>query len=112
MLIMASIVTRDAGAVVVSPTPRPNVIEVRDLTRRFGAFTAVDGISFDVREGEVFAFLGPNGAGKSTTINVLCTLAQPTAGHARSPGSTWPPGPRRCGDRSGWSSRSRPSTSS
>jgi ABC-2 type transport system ATP-binding protein len=56
------------------------VIEVRELTRRFGTFTAVDGISFDVSEGEVFAFLGPNGAGKSTTINMLCTLAHPTAG--------------------------------
>jgi ABC-2 type transport system ATP-binding protein len=78
---MASIVTRDAGAVAVSPTPPPNVIEVRDLTRRFGEFTAVDAITFDVREGEVFAFLGPNGAGKSTTINVLCTLAHPTSGH-------------------------------
>jgi ABC-2 type transport system ATP-binding protein len=61
--------------------PEP-VVAVRDLVRRFGDFTAVDGISFDVFEGEVFAFLGPNGAGKSTTINMLCTLAHPTAGHA------------------------------
>ena len=77
---MASTLTADAGPeVALSPTR--NVIEVRDLTRRFGEFTAVDSISFDVREGEVFAFLGPNGAGKSTTINMLCTLAQPTAGH-------------------------------
>ncbi len=60
---------------------RPNVVEVRDLTRRFGDFTAVDAISFDVHEGEVFAFLGPNGAGKSTTINMLCTLAHSTSGH-------------------------------
>src|ERR1019366_6572294 len=78
---MATIITRDARPNVVGVPPRPNVIEVRDLTRRFGTFTAVDGISFDVREGEVFAFLGPNGAGKSTTINMLCTLARPTAGH-------------------------------
>jgi ABC-2 type transport system ATP-binding protein len=62
---------------------REPVVEVRDLVRRFGDFTAVDGISFDVFEGEVFAFLGPNGAGKSTTINVLCTLAHPTAGRVR-----------------------------
>jgi ABC-2 type transport system ATP-binding protein len=66
----------------LSPGPR-NVIEVSGLTRRFGDFTAVDDISFDVREGEVFAFLGPNGAGKSTTINMLCTLAKPTAGHVK-----------------------------
>ena len=58
-------------------------MQVRDLVRRFGDFTAVDGISFDVFEGEVFAFLGPNGAGKSTTINVLCTLAHPSAGTVR-----------------------------
>jgi ABC-2 type transport system ATP-binding protein len=82
---MPSTVTRDAIPDVAAPASRrnvthPNVIEVHDLTRRFGEFTAVDGISFDVREGEVFAFLGPNGAGKSTTINMLCTLAQPTAG--------------------------------
>jgi ABC-2 type transport system ATP-binding protein len=63
-----------------SDRPRQPVVEVRDLVRRFGDFTAVDGISFDVSEGEVFAFLGPNGAGKSTTINMLCTLAHPTAG--------------------------------
>ena len=76
----SSTVTRDASPDVAAPRARPSVIEVRDLTRRFGEFTAVDGISFEVREGEVFAFLGPNGAGKSTTINMLCTLAHPTAG--------------------------------
>jgi len=65
---------------VQSDRPRQPVVAVRDLVRRFGDFTAVDGISFDVLEGEVFAFLGPNGAGKSTTINMLCTLAHPTAG--------------------------------
>jgi ABC-2 type transport system ATP-binding protein len=60
-----------------------NAIEVRDLTRRFGAFTAVDGVSFDVREGEIFGFLGSNGAGKSTTIRMLCGLLRPTSGTAR-----------------------------
>jgi len=73
-------VTRGARPKDVSYAPPPHVIEVRDLTRRFGELTAVDGISFDVREGEVFAFLGPNGAGKSTTINMLCTLLRPTSG--------------------------------
>jgi ABC-2 type transport system ATP-binding protein len=59
-----------------------NVIEVKDLTRKFKAFTAVDNISFDVKKGEVFGFLGPNGAGKTTTINMLCTLLRPTSGRA------------------------------
>ena len=57
-------------------------ITVRELTRRFGAFTAVDHISFDVRAGEVFGFLGANGAGKSTTIRMLCGLLRPTSGTA------------------------------
>jgi ABC-2 type transport system ATP-binding protein len=54
---------------------------VEHLTKRFGERVAVDDVSFSVAAGEVFGFLGPNGAGKSTTINMLCTLAQPTAGH-------------------------------
>jgi len=57
-------------------------IVVEGLSRRFGEFTAVDSISFDVSEGEIFGFLGPNGAGKTTTINMLCTLLRPTAGRA------------------------------
>ena len=57
-------------------------IEVHDLTRRFGSFTAVDSISFDVREGEVFGFLGANGAGKTTAIKMLIGLLAPTAGRA------------------------------
>ncbi|MGM0385301.1 MAG: ABC transporter ATP-binding protein [Actinomycetota bacterium] len=60
-----------------------DVIEVTSLTKRFGAVVAVDGISFTVREGEVFGFLGPNGAGKTTTINVLTGLALPTSGAFR-----------------------------
>jgi ABC-2 type transport system ATP-binding protein len=58
-------------------------IEVQNLTKKFGKFTAVDNISFNVNEGEIFGFLGPNGAGKSTTIRVLCTLAMPTSGTAK-----------------------------
>ena len=58
-------------------------IEVIDLTKRFGPLTAVDNISFQVEDGEVFGFLGPNGAGKTTTINVLCTLMRPTTGSAK-----------------------------
>jgi len=58
-------------------------IEARHLTRRFGAFTAVDRISFDVRAGEVFGFLGANGAGKTTAIRMLTGLLAPTSGEAR-----------------------------
>ena len=58
-------------------------IEVRDLTRRFGDFTAVDAISVDVRAGEVFGFLGANGAGKTTAIRMLIGLLAPTSGSAR-----------------------------
>jgi ABC-2 type transport system ATP-binding protein len=58
------------------------VIEVRDLSRKFGSFVAVDRVSFDVERGEVFGYLGANGAGKSTTIRMLCGLLAPTSGSA------------------------------
>src|SRR4029077_20948710 len=58
-------------------------IEVKDLTRRFGDFTAVDRISFDVRAGEVFGFLGANGAGKTTAIRMRMGLREPSGGSAR-----------------------------
>ncbi|MDE2019595.1 MAG: ATP-binding cassette domain-containing protein [Patescibacteria group bacterium] len=57
-----------------------SIISVKNLTKKFDDFTAVDGISFDVKKGEIFAFLGPNGAGKSTTIKMLTTLLTPTGG--------------------------------
>ncbi|MGE5558370.1 MAG: ABC transporter ATP-binding protein [Bacillota bacterium] len=57
-------------------------VKVNDLTKKFGAFTAVNRISFQVNEGEVFGFLGPNGAGKSTTIKMLCGILAPTEGEA------------------------------
>lgn len=56
------------------------VISVRNLTKRFGDFTAVDSISFDVRRGEIFGFLGANGAGKTTAMRMLCGLSFPTSG--------------------------------
>ena len=59
------------------------IIEVKNFTKRYGKFTAVDNISFDVAEGSIFAFLGPNGAGKSTTINTLCTIFEKTEGILR-----------------------------
>jgi ABC-2 type transport system ATP-binding protein len=58
-------------------------IQAKELTRTFGAFTAVDHISFDVKAGEVFGFLGANGAGKTTAIRMLIGLLQPSAGTAR-----------------------------
>jgi ABC-2 type transport system ATP-binding protein len=58
-------------------------VEVDNLVKRFGDFTAVDNISFRVRRGEIFGFLGPNGAGKSTAIRILCGLLRPTSGTAR-----------------------------
>jgi ABC-2 type transport system ATP-binding protein len=58
-------------------------IEVVNLTRRFGDFVAVNGVTFDVAPGEIFGFLGANGAGKSTTIRMLCGLLAPTSGSAR-----------------------------
>ena len=56
------------------------IISVRDLTKQFGSFTAVDHISFDVYRGEIFGFLGANGAGKTTAMRMLCGLSFPTAG--------------------------------
>jgi ABC-2 type transport system ATP-binding protein len=59
-----------------------HAIEIRELTKKFGSFTAVDKVSFSVKRGEIFGFLGANGAGKSTTIRMLCGLLQSTSGSA------------------------------
>jgi ABC-2 type transport system ATP-binding protein len=58
------------------------VITAKDLTKKFGAFTAVDRISFEVQKGEIFGFLGANGAGKTTAMRMLCGLSLPTSGKA------------------------------
>src|SRR5215475_6612432 len=58
------------------------VIKAEKLTKRFGDFTAVDGITFDVYKGEIFGFLGANGAGKTTAMRMLCGLSRPTSGEA------------------------------
>ena len=60
----------------------PLILEVLDLVKKYGDFTAVKGISFDIKEGEIFSLLGPNGAGKTTTISMLSTLYAPTSGEA------------------------------
>ncbi len=78
-----------------SPSPRgravggggADAITVSDLFRRFGAFTAVDHVSFAVRQGEIFGLLGPNGAGKSTIFRMLCGLLRPSGGEARVAGA-------------------------
>lgn len=57
-----------------------NAIEIQDLTKKFGDFTAVDDISFNVRKGEIFGFLGANGAGKTTAMRILCGLSRPSSG--------------------------------
>jgi ABC-2 type transport system ATP-binding protein len=67
---------------IPAPADTAGQVVADDLVKRFGAFTAVDHISFRIRKGEIMGFLGPNGAGKSTTIRILCGLLQPTAGRA------------------------------
>lgn len=62
---------------------RENAVEVHQLTKKFGSFTAVDQVSFSIPKGEIFGLLGPNGAGKTTTIRMLCGILLPTAGEAR-----------------------------
>ena len=58
------------------------MIRCENLTKRFGAFTAVDGVSFDIAKGSIFGFLGPNGSGKSTVIRMLCGILEPSSGTA------------------------------
>lgn len=71
------------GSELAGTPPDPDAaISVRGLTKRYGAFTAVDGIDFDVPRGQVFGFLGPNGSGKTTTIRMLTGTIAPQAGHA------------------------------
>src|SRR5581483_7564650 len=75
-------VAADPMTVALADRPPMNAIDVRNIVKRFGDFTAVKGISFTVAEGEIFGLLGPNGAGKSTLIRMLTTLLLPTDGTA------------------------------
>ena len=63
--------------------PDEPVVRARDLTKRFGAFIAVDKLNLDIARGEIVGFIGPNGAGKSTTIRMLCGLLRPNGGQAQ-----------------------------
>ena len=72
--------SRDTVNHLTSDSERGSIAEVKDLVVRFGDFTAVDGLTFDVKDGEVFGFLGPNGAGKTTTIRTITTIQRPTSG--------------------------------
>ena len=87
------------------PEASEPAIEVRDLTRRFGDFTAVDHVSFDVARGEIFGFLGPNGAGKTTTIRMLTGLLLPSEGGVVVAGVPIPAGRAQVRERIGYMSQ-------
>jgi ABC-2 type transport system ATP-binding protein len=72
-----------SAALLLSPRERGPAVRACGLAKRYGSVEAVRGIDLDVAPGEAFGFLGPNGAGKSTTLNILCTLARPSAGSAQ-----------------------------
>jgi ABC-2 type transport system ATP-binding protein len=82
-----------------------NVISTYHLTKRFGDFTAVDSISFEVERGEIFGFLGANGAGKTTAMRILCGLSRPTSGEARVAGYNLAREPEKVKRRIGYMSQ-------
>ena len=82
------------------------VISVKDLTKCFGSFTAVDHISFEVKKGEIFGFLGANGAGKTTAIRMLCGLSKPSTGEAWVAGYNVETNPEQVKSRIGYMSQS------
>ena len=82
-----------------------NVIEARDLTKRFGHFTAVDAITFNVKKGEIFGFLGANGAGKTTAMRMLCGLSKPTSGAGQVAGFDINKNPERIKENIGYMSQ-------
>ena len=73
----------NGGVSSVSSPEAPYAIEVEHIVKKYGDFTAVDDVSFNVKEGEIFGLLGPNGAGKSTLIRMMTTLIPITSGTAR-----------------------------
>jgi ABC-2 type transport system ATP-binding protein len=89
----------------MSPEPPLDVVEVRDLFKRFGAMTAVDHVSFNIHRGEIFGILGPNGSGKTTTIRMLCGLLRPNDGTAIVAGADVGREPERVKSRIGYMSQ-------
>jgi ABC-2 type transport system ATP-binding protein len=96
---------RPASAAAAKPQGHEVVIDVHDLVKRFGDFTAVANTSFDVRKGEIFGLLGPNGAGKTTTFRMLCGLLPPTSGELRVVGVDLRRAPARARQRIGYVSQ-------
>ena len=84
---------------------KPDVVEVRDLVKRFGKVLAVDHVSFSIHPGEIFGILGPNGSGKTTTIRMLCGLILPTQGTAIVAGADVSREPERVKSRIGYMSQ-------
>ena len=84
---------------------KPDVVEVRDLVKRFGKVMAVDHVSFTIHPGEIFGILGPNGSGKTTTIRMLCGLILPTQGTAIVAGADVSREPERVKSRIGYMSQ-------
>ncbi len=91
-------------AATTPPAPH-DVVELRDLVKRFGAVTAVDRVSFTIRAGEIFGILGPNGSGKTTTIRMLCGIMRPSHGTALVAGSDVSTEPERVKSRIGYMSQ-------
>ncbi len=81
---------------------KAKVIELRNLTRRFGTLTAVDGVNLEIAKGEIFGLVGPDGAGKTTTLRILCGLMNPTAGEALVAGYNVASNPRAVKERIGY----------
>jgi ABC-2 type transport system ATP-binding protein len=78
------------------------IIQTRELTRRFGDLTAVDGVTFEIARGEIFGLVGPDGAGKTTTLRMLCGLMDPTSGEARVGGHDSSRNPQAVRDQIGY----------
>ena len=108
--VRASYLGTASGHALVAEEVGMNLLEVRDLTLRFGAITAFEGVSFDVGRGELFAVIGPNGAGKSSLFNALSRVYEPDAGSVRLDGRDFLRAAARPARRS-WASRAASRTS-